>query len=289
MDICGAGVKLDSHYLRDFLRIGDEDRHSNFGQTASSNGSGSRSNRSGVTLLAVLTDRTGPSPPPPPDVPRRSVESSRTLLDVIREDQIGGGGGRRDGRRSWRQLRDKIRLRHRGNNHRMVIMTRRSGDPGESSQSGVTAAANVRVPILGGDSSHEAGGITSGRFEQAVAGIRRSAGAVEALAEQLPPPPVRTSLMALLAENDWQLGTDDSVYVMRDNIEEIDADEAEEDEISGSGAAYNNCCVCMERHKGAAFIPCGHTFCRLCSRELWSQRGNCPLCNNHILEVLDIF
>jgi len=52
---------------------------------------------------------------------------------------------------------------------------------------------------------------------------------------------------------------------------------------------YNNCCVCMVRHKGAAFIPCGHTFCRLCSRELWVQRGNCPLCNNFILEVLDIF
>ncbi|CAN1842000.1 hypothetical protein LINPERHAP1_LOCUS36700 [Linum perenne] len=36
----------------------------------------------------------------------------------------------------------------------------------------------------------------------------------------------------------------------------------------------------MVRHKGAALIPCGHTFCRLCSRELWVQRGNCPLNNN---------
>ncbi|CAI8611698.1 unnamed protein product [Vicia faba] len=49
------------------------------------------------------------------------------------------------------------------------------------------------------------------------------------------------------------------------------------------------CCVCMGRKKGAAFIPCGHTFCRVCSRELWLNRGNCPLCNRSILEILDIF
>lgn len=49
------------------------------------------------------------------------------------------------------------------------------------------------------------------------------------------------------------------------------------------------CCVCMERSKGAAFIPCGHTFCRVCSREMWVNRGTCPLCNRSILEILDIF
>nr|GMD28016.1 LON peptidase N-terminal domain and RING finger protein 3-like [Ipomoea batatas] len=43
------------------------------------------------------------------------------------------------------------------------------------------------------------------------------------------------------------------------------------------------------RHKGEPFVPCGHTFCRLCSRELWAEKGNCPLCNNFILEILDIF
>ncbi|PIA36880.1 hypothetical protein AQUCO_03200089v1 [Aquilegia coerulea] len=49
------------------------------------------------------------------------------------------------------------------------------------------------------------------------------------------------------------------------------------------------CCVCMGRRKGAAFIPCGHTFCRVCSRELWLNRGSCPICNRLILEILDIF
>ncbi|WCJ37490.1 RING/U-box superfamily protein [Euphorbia peplus] len=49
------------------------------------------------------------------------------------------------------------------------------------------------------------------------------------------------------------------------------------------------CCVCMERNKGAALIPCGHTYCRVCSREMWLNRGCCPICNRSILDILDIF
>ncbi|MCD7450067.1 hypothetical protein HAX54_003485 [Datura stramonium] len=77
--------------------------------------------------------------------------------------------------------------------------------------------------------------------------------------------PYRMSLMRLLEEtNGW--------------------DEKEE------GARNDTvCCVCMGRKKGAAFIPCGHTYCRVCSRELWLNRGYCPLCNRSILEILDIY
>ncbi|KAJ6403962.1 hypothetical protein OIU84_012207 [Salix udensis] len=49
------------------------------------------------------------------------------------------------------------------------------------------------------------------------------------------------------------------------------------------------CCVCMERKKGAAFIPCGHTYCRVCSRDMWVNRGSCPICNRSVLDILDIF
>ncbi|XP_073049178.1 uncharacterized protein [Primulina eburnea] len=91
--------------------------------------------------------------------------------------------------------------------------------------------------------------------------------------------PVRMSLMSLLAETDREMGLDGSSYMLDEEDEDGDGNDGE----------YNNCCVCMVRHKGAAFIPCGHSFCRLCSRELWAQRGNCPLCNNYILEILDIF
>lgn len=49
------------------------------------------------------------------------------------------------------------------------------------------------------------------------------------------------------------------------------------------------CCVCMGREKDAAFIPCGHTYCRVCSREIWMNRGSCPLCNRSIVDVLDLY
>lgn len=76
--------------------------------------------------------------------------------------------------------------------------------------------------------------------------------------------PLRVSLMRLLAETEGRDG----------------------EEKAGNDSM---CCVCMGRKKGAAFIPCGHTFCRVCSREMWLNRGSCPLCNRSILEILDIF
>ncbi|XP_017969828.1 PREDICTED: uncharacterized protein LOC18612772 [Theobroma cacao] len=100
--------------------------------------------------------------------------------------------------------------------------------------------------------------------------------------------PVRMSLMDLLEETGsrYTMGDDDDDY---DEEEEEEEEEGEEEVAAASGGIEYTCCVCMVRHKGAAFIPCGHTFCRLCSRELWVQRGNCPLCNGFILEILDIF
>ncbi|XP_050206548.1 uncharacterized protein LOC126656105 [Mercurialis annua] len=49
------------------------------------------------------------------------------------------------------------------------------------------------------------------------------------------------------------------------------------------------CCVCMEMSKGAAFIPCGHAFCRVCSREIWVNGSSCPICNRSIVQILDLF
>lgn len=82
-----------------------------------------------------------------------------------------------------------------------------------------------------------------------------------------PATPARVSLMRLLSESD---GVDGEI----------------EEKVGGDDLV---CCVCMGRKKGTAFIPCGHTFCRVCSREMWLNRGSCPLCNRSILEILDIF
>lgn len=83
-----------------------------------------------------------------------------------------------------------------------------------------------------------------------------------------PATPLRVSLLRLLEESDG-----------------VDENEEKRGEVGND----QMCCVCMGRKKGAAFIPCGHTFCRVCSRELWLNRGSCPLCNRSILEILDIF
>ncbi|XP_047163278.1 uncharacterized protein LOC124832969 [Vigna umbellata] len=94
-------------------------------------------------------------------------------------------------------------------------------------------------------------------------------------AGRAPGTPWRVSLMRLLEESEGG----ESAAVEKEK-------EEEKGDVVGNDSM---CCVCMGRKKGAAFIPCGHTFCRVCSRELWLNRGSCPLCNRSILEILDIF
>ncbi|KAF8092503.1 hypothetical protein N665_0413s0043 [Sinapis alba] len=89
--------------------------------------------------------------------------------------------------------------------------------------------------------------------------------------------PRRVSLMRLL---------DETAERVEDDGRETEISTASMGTLTGNDSV---CCVCMGRKKGAAFIPCGHTFCRVCSRELWLNRGSCPLCNRPIIEILDIF
>lgn len=106
-------------------------------------------------------------------------------------------------------------------------------------------------------------------------------------------PAAQMSLMALLEQTDSQWDDDDEEEGGGGGgARKNGGHEGDDDEDDGEGREeemVHVCCVCMVRHKGAAFIPCGHTFCRLCSRELWVSRGNCPLCNGFIQEILDIF
>lgn len=96
----------------------------------------------------------------------------------------------------------------------------------------------------------------------------------------------RVSLMSLLEEGDGRQGTaSSSLFPEGWDLKEEDGNHNHNHE----GGLDPLCCVCMVRRKGAAFIPCGHTFCRLCTRELWVGRGSCPLCNRYIIEILDIF
>eukprot|EP00249_Psilotum_nudum_P030201 c4236_g1_i1 orf=158-1555(-) len=91
--------------------------------------------------------------------------------------------------------------------------------------------------------------------------------------------PIRVSLMTLLQERDDMMKP---LYPMAN--EECDKNWHEQAE-----GLDPMCCVCMVGRKGAAFVPCGHTYCRSCTRELWRARGACPLCNRSIIQILDIY
>lgn len=171
----------------------------------------SSTSRPGLTLGSVLGFEKLPVPAAAAPAP------SRTLLDIIREEENRPASGGDEGQKiTWRSLKDRLLLR--------------------------------RI----------AGGAAAARPAAEGAG--------------------RVSLFSLLEQADRHA---------------VPGEEEEESRSSssaaGEGGGEYGCCVCMVRHKGAAFIPCGHTFCRVCSRELWVSRGNCPLCNGYILEILDIF
>ncbi|KAJ7560227.1 hypothetical protein O6H91_04G118900 [Diphasiastrum complanatum] len=102
--------------------------------------------------------------------------------------------------------------------------------------------------------------------------------------------PSRVSLLTLLQQTDGDGGnfiimdpqrcTTTFFHYWSEGEADIDEEIADLDSL---------CCVCMLARKGAAFIPCGHTFCRKCSQRLVNARGTCPLCNKEIREYLNIY
>lgn len=227
--------------------------------------------------------------------------STRTLTDVIHDET------ETEGRRMWRQFKDKIRNHARGGGaawtsnlavpasdvpiqtpKKRVMFRHASGrvTPGPpESDPGMQPESDPAC--LRRNSSNGRGSSRSLRFDDP-SPLRRlqeeeaeeEAGKEEAGEEEdgdgEGEKPAKMSLMSLLAESDDEFGMEE---------EEEEEDEEEDD----GGDEFNNCGVCMVRHKGTPFEPCGHSFCRLCSREMWVQGGHCPLCDNYILEILDIF
>ncbi|KAL1565732.1 LON peptidase N-terminal domain and RING finger protein 1-like [Salvia divinorum] len=234
--------------------------------------------------------------------------STRTLTDVIHDEPDGGDP--KEELRGWKHFKEKIRShgRRAGSGgggaawtssvavpasdvavQKRVMFRHASGrvsaapesDPGMLQGAEIGA---VQQDFLSSSLRRNSSGRNerSGRFDSDPSPLRRlqeeeaeeerEGGGGAGEGEEAP---VKMSLMSLLAENDDEYG-----------MEEYEEEEEEEED---GGGANINCSICMVRHKGEAFDPCGHSFCRLCSREMWVQGGNCPLCNNYVLEILDIF
>jgi hypothetical protein len=201
---------------------------------------------------AVLTNQKTPNP---------------TLLDIIRENEPNNVVNVNNNRKSWKGFKELLRLKRRNSDESTQQQPQQNDIVHED-----VVNSDLTELLAGGESYDEEINVNNSETAQ-----------------------VSMSLMDLLEESEIEL--DRSSHVEDDegdddvdeNHEEEKEEEREEEGGEGNVKVEHNCCVCMVRHKGAAFIPCGHTFCRMCSRELWVSRGNCPLCNHFILEVLDIF
>ncbi|CAJ2663891.1 E3 ubiquitin-protein ligase cblA-like [Trifolium pratense] len=185
---------------------------------------------------------------------------NQTLLDIIRENEPNNNNNVvnvNNNRKSWKGFKELLRLKRRNSDEST------HQQQNDAVRDNVVNNSDLTEFLAGGESSDEEINVDNS----------------ETAAQ------VSMSLMDLLEESEIEL--DRSSDVNDDDVDQNHEEEEEKEE--GNVKVEHNCCVCMVRHKGAAFIPCGHTFCRMCSRELWVSRGNCPLCNHFILEVLDIF
>lgn len=178
----------------------------------------------------------------------------------------------------WRTLRDLLQLHPSANPNPPSTGI----DAPRGSEAGGTEPQPVRVSLMALLEEGEGNGNPStaprnvGDAETSQADSAAAAAAQDEL--------VRVSLLALLEQSERNFSCGSFVEIGEEEEEQAAAAAAAQEE-----AVLNVCCVCMVRRKGAAFIPCGHTFCRRCSRELHMGRGTCPLCNGAIAEVLDIF
>ncbi|KAM3216911.1 putative protein isoform X2 [Capsicum annuum] len=250
--------KIDTPNLGDFLRVKEDNNNNN--------------NLAGLTLGAVLSIKLESS-----SSSSLPVHSNRTLLDIIRDDPNSG----RENRQPWKHFTNKLRLKPPAEAWTSNISIQQCNGPIMSRRLSrdvvptYSEVENTGEPEISASESTRSRILEIMRVENETAEEEQ-----EAIGVEVEDQPVRMSLMALLTENDG----DGSAYMMGDEDEEEDYDELDGvNEVPAADACAgasgeNNCCVCMLRQKGAAFIPCGHTFCRLCSRELWVQRGLVSRC-----------
>lgn len=206
------------------------------------------------------------SPPPSDREERERGGRIRTLLDLLTTEKLDGvDRATTPGASRWKTLKERLGLKGIGC---CGSATWHYGSP----------------PLVGGDADTnedendvivvEESETRQQMTEVGPPGMNLAAAlAAERQFREPPPPPgtpLRVSLTRLLEENG----------------EKFDVKREKAGEEMGSDSM---CCVCMGRKKGAALIPCGHTYCRVCTREVWLNRGSCPLCNLPILEILDIY
>jgi len=70
----------------------------------------------------------------------------------------------------------------------------------------------------------------------------------------------------------------------------IDMSTCAPSEMTRIPSILTDCCICMERDKEVAFLPCGHYIaCEQCAKLLQSDTGMCAICSKKIHSIVKIF
>ncbi|XP_076921776.1 uncharacterized protein LOC143583322 [Bidens hawaiensis] len=214
----------------------------------------------------------------------------RNIMDMLRDDQSSGP------KKNWKVFRDKLRLKRTGrawtssvpvpasdipmsNNNKNRMMTKRGSwryQADDVSESNGDVTQSIRILPL--DPDPETGdGNNSSDGEQ-----KPAAGDGEVM-----------SLMSLLSTDGSNYHEDEEAeHVAVEEEEHVAVEEVEHVAPEGEGGCIDDghvCSGCKGKFKGTALGVCGHTFCKQCTKEYHVSKGNCPTCNDYILEILDIF
>ncbi|KAK1426932.1 hypothetical protein QVD17_15612 [Tagetes erecta] len=213
----------------------------------------------------------------------------RNILDMLRDDQATGS------KKNWKAFRDKIRLKRAGKAwtssvpipasdismpgkpNRMMIRRGSSRYSSEDDECESDGEATRQLGIMPERQRNS-------RLLPLETDPEENEGDHAAEDEQKQAAGEPMSLMSLLS-------TDGSHYV-EDEEEYHEEHHEEPEEAAGVDEDTGDCqicCGCKAKHKGTAFGPCGHTFCKQCTKELHISKGNCSACNDFILEILDLF
>ncbi|KAI3526498.1 hypothetical protein L1887_05754 [Cichorium endivia] len=214
----------------------------------------------------------------------------RNVVDMLRDDQAPGS------KKNWKAFRDRLRLKRAGkawtssvpipasdlpintNTNRMMIRRGSSRYP-----------TDPNVDELDGEATRQLGYMPERQRSSRLLPVETDPeeeggnnppdGEKKPAAEGDP----HMSLMTLLSGHGSNYVADVEGHV--EKHQEEPEPEPEEEDIGD----YNLCCQCKAKHKNTAFGPCGHTFCKHCTKELHISIGNCPTCSNYMLEILDIY
>nr|XP_043611458.1 zinc-binding protein A33-like [Erigeron canadensis] len=223
------------------------------------------------------------------------VKKNRNILDMLKDDQGSGS------KKNWKVFRDKIRLKRAGKAWKSSLPVPASDIPMENKTNRMMIRrGSARYPSDDSDAEEQLDGEATrqlGHMPERQRSIRLLPVETDPEEEEEGDTPSEDgpkqdegkgdqpiSLMTLLSDTGSNYIDDPEEEQHHD--ENDDHEEEEEEEDIGD---CNICCGCKGKHKGAAIGPCGHTFCKHCTKELHVSRGNCPTCNDFILEILDIY